>query len=117
MQASANRRPEASFPEPFVRPQAKASRTNAIRLWHSRGAGAVAAGRPEATLPISVVVPRNTLFLRDVPVFGGRLEDHARGKLVDHAALNLLPRRLMGGIAIPPVPLQLLLPPRELGIV
>src|SRR5262249_61453763 len=41
----------------------------------------------------SVVVPRHAL-LRDAMIFDRRLENHAVGELIDHAALDLLPRRL-----------------------
>src|SRR5215467_12793863 len=41
----------------------------------------------------SVVVPWHAL-LRDAMIFDGWLENHAVGELIDHAALDLLPRRL-----------------------
>src|SRR5580704_19082489 len=45
------------------------------------------------TAAVSVIIAGNG-FLRDALVFDRRLEHHAVGELVDHAALDLLPRRL-----------------------
>src|SRR5512134_3902254 len=43
----------------------------------------------------SVVVARNALALGDLLVLDRRLQHHAVGELVDDAALDLLPRRLV----------------------
>src|SRR6185312_7077172 len=64
-----------------------------------------------------VVVPRNAFFLSDVLILGGGLQDHAGGKFVDHPALDLLPGRLMVGIAKSSRLLQLLTPAGKLGII
>src|SRR3569832_2571817 len=54
-------------------------------------------GRPatsKSSLYSSMIVARHEL-LGDALIFDRRLEHHAVGELVDHAALNLLPRRLV----------------------
>jgi hypothetical protein len=44
-----------------------------------------------------MIVSRNA-FLRNSVIFNGWLEHHAVGQLIDHGALNFLPRRLARGI-------------------
>src|SRR6185312_17130197 len=63
-----------------------------------------------------VIIPRHEL-LRDALIFDRRLEHHAVGKLIDHAALNLLPRRLMRRIGEAALLLQRRTAPRQLGLV
>src|SRR5262249_59111363 len=63
----------------------------------------------------SVVVPRHAL-LRDAMIFHGRLENHAVGERIDHAALDLLPRRLARRIFIATLFLQRGAALRELGV-
>src|SRR5262249_51389308 len=63
----------------------------------------------------SVVVPRHAL-LRDAMIFERRLENHAVGELIDHAALDLLPRRLARRIFVAPLLLQRGAALRELGV-
>src|SRR5262249_16992726 len=53
----------------------------------------------------SVVVPWHAL-LRDALIFDGWLENHAAGALFDHAAWDLLPRRLARRIFVAPLLLQ-----------
>src|SRR3569623_1268980 len=48
----------------------------------------------KSSLNSSMIVARHEL-LGDALIFDRRLEHHAVGELVDHAALNLLPRRLV----------------------
>ena len=48
---------------------------------------------------VSVIVSRHAL-LRDPMIFDRRFEHHAVGELVDHAALDLLPRRLARRVAV-----------------
>ena len=54
----------------------------------------------------SVVVARHTPGVRHILVFHRRLQHHAGRKLVDHAALDLLPRRLVLGIVEAAIALQ-----------
>src|SRR5262252_5883566 len=63
----------------------------------------------------SVVVPRHAL-LRDAMIFDRRLENHAVGELIDHAALDLLPRRLARRIFVALLLLQRGAALRELGV-
>src|SRR5260370_22431927 len=63
----------------------------------------------------SVVIQRNAL-LRAAMIFHGRLETHAGGELIDHAALYLLPRRLARRIFVATLLLQRGAPLRELGV-
>src|SRR5262245_32687334 len=62
-----------------------------------------------------MIVPRY-VPLRDAMIFHRRLEHHAVGQLIDHAALDLLPRRLARGILPAAVPVQRGAPPRELRV-
>src|SRR6185437_3281754 len=62
-----------------------------------------------------VIIPRHELF-RDALVFDRRLEHHAVGELIDHAALDLLPRRLMRRIREAARLLQRRAPLREFGV-
>ncbi len=52
-----------------------------------------------------VVIPRHR-FLRDPLIFHGWLQDHAAGELIDHAALDFLPRRLARRVMVAAVLLQ-----------
>src|SRR5499426_4275693 len=63
----------------------------------------------------SVVVARHAL-LRDAMIFHGGLENHAVSELIDHAALDLLPRRLARRIFVATLFLQRGAPLRELGV-
>src|SRR5438067_827409 len=63
-----------------------------------------------------VIVARNSAQLRDLLIFHRRLEHHAVGELIDHAALDLLPRRLALWIMVAAVLLQLRTPLGELAL-
>src|SRR5262245_52428525 len=54
-----------------------------------------------------VVVARNAFGLGNFLILDGRLQHHAVGKVVDELALDLLPGRLMGGILITAMALQI----------
>src|SRR5450830_1940101 len=62
---------------------------------------------------LSVIVPRNVLLCNAL-IFNGRLEHHSIGQLVDHGALNFLPRRLARGICKAAALFERRPPPREL---
>src|SRR5215469_3268932 len=72
--------------------------------------------------PRSMVVARYALGLGDLLVFDGWLQHHAVAQLVDQPALDLLPRRLMGGKSVAAMPaeggatrIQLLLGDQDVG--
>ena len=53
-----------------------------------------------------MVIARNALGLGDLLVFHRRLQHHAVREVVDDAALDLLPGRLVAGILVSAVALQ-----------
>src|SRR5207302_8756927 len=64
---------------------------------------------------VSMAVARYSGSLRDALIFHRRLEHHAVGKLVDHGALDFLPRRLARRIVVAAILRERRLAPLELG--
>src|SRR5215831_153254 len=67
-------------------------------------------------IPRSMIVARHRKCLRDALIFDGRLEHHARGELIDHAALDFLPWRLTRWILVAATLLQRRPAPRQFGL-
>src|SRR6478752_6161827 len=58
------------------------------------------AGSGPAMTTVLVVIPRNALGLIDLLILDRILQNHAGAHLADMLALNLLPRRLRGGVFV-----------------
>src|SRR5665213_1408481 len=72
--------------------------------------------RTAIVTPFYLVIVARHEFLRDALEFNRRLEHHAVGQLIDHAALDFLPRRLARGIFVAAALLQGRLAAGDLGL-
>ena len=98
-------REAALYRQEVAREMTAGRRRSAARRARVAEQALIANGFPRASAPLktgtaipalhlSVVVARDAHGLGDVLVFDRRLQHHALGELVDHAALDLLPGRL-----------------------